>query len=72
MPTQEERLTQEGYEICPSCGHAFNAHGPWILHPGDKTCIEIPPIVEEEEDEEEEPPEEMYCEYHNLFHWPCF
>lgn len=70
MPTQEE-LTREGYNLCPNCGHAFNAHGPWIAKPGDKTCIEIIP-VEEEEEEQEEPPEEMWCEYHKLFHWPCF
>ena|SRR6266480_3340072 len=35
----------------------------WSLEPID---------YEEAETEKEEPPEEMWCEYHKLYHWPCF
>jgi tRNA G26 N,N-dimethylase Trm1 len=66
-------LTQEGFELCKNCGHAFNAHGPWIANPGDKTCIEVEYDEEEEQDElTEEELEARWCEYHKLYHWPCF
>jgi hypothetical protein len=49
---------------------ALKGHKKAMYAEGEYHCMDC--LFQEGEEEHEDPPQEMWCEYHKLYHWPCF